>query len=781
MQRHFIGMLILTSLSAWPAAAQTPRIGAVSAAPSSFVPAGTQIVIPGSDFGDRQGKSSVWLGGKEAPVKSWSNTQIVALAPVGAYTDDVVVRIAGKQPVQTTMAGLRGGNAPPPSKNNGILVNDIKVYDDQALQQALNAARAQLAAIQVINQAGINGQVGSLQGATLSQTAFSVSAGGPPLPGITSTANTGNTTTTAAQGLNNQQNSGNSVNTATSGTNNQTTSGYTTNSGVVATNGGTNPNTVSTVGGTTSNQTQGTATSGDTLAVTGPSTQITNTGSNQTVVAGPSLQTVTTQAAANPTPPTIAPSTLSLPTSFSPGASNILNEQLELTYEITGYQLLLEGALSDHYLRYSPDGVSEAQLVRPRVTIGVPVTISALKQDEDAVAEIILTVRPLKAEAHQPPVVTAILPRDKTYNVASITDKSVSVGGAIATQLISLGVSALWGHKAYFVVQDQDTVALQLPREASDDSTTTRFGWQIRPVLGQKTVTTGMRNCFVQLAFPELPNVSSYGSVHITTRWRKYDRKKGIVLDEIPGTTAESDRLFDIQRFNLHPEVREASYEDNADGSVTVFAQGDFLNGTFVKVGQSVFVPGSNAFQDPAGIRFTLPAIQLATHNGYMVDRGGDDSDLVTVSVQTLTSNDRCLDIPTDGVGVSPAGAGLTKVTVKVSLTNSAACIQQKDSKPFTTTRNLVAVVANQVFGLRNAPFLYTTGDTVSFLVPTGLLQNSRHVMVKRLLWGPAFESGMDLDEKAFRTTPVISQATVVFQDKVNWPERLTTASAALG
>ena len=294
MQRHFIGMLILTSLSAWPAAAQTPRIGAVSAAPSSFVPAGTQIVIPGSDFGDRQGKSSVWLGGKEAPVKSWSNTQIVALAPVGAYTDDVVVRIAGKQPVQTTMAGLRGGNAPPPSKNNGILVNDIKVYDDQALQQALNAARAQLAAIQVINQAGINGQVGSLQGATLSQTAFSVSAGGPPLPGITSTANTGNTTTTAAQGLNNQQNSGNSVNTATSGTNNQTTSGYTTNSGVVATNGGTNPNTVSTVGGTTSNQTQGTATSGDTLAVTGPSTQITNTGSNQTVVAGPSLQTVTT-------------------------------------------------------------------------------------------------------------------------------------------------------------------------------------------------------------------------------------------------------------------------------------------------------------------------------------------------------------------------------------------------------------------------------------------------------------------------------------------------------
>lgn len=337
----------------------------------------------------------------------------------------------------------------------------------------------------------------------------------------------------------------------------------------------------------------------------------------------------------------------------------------------------------------------------------------------------------------------------------------MSIGGAVATQVISLGVSALWGHKAYFMVQDQDTVALQLPTNSGDSPATTRFGWQIRPVLGQKVVSTGMRNCFVQLAFPELPNVASYGWVRVTTRWRKYDQKNGVVQDEIPGSRVDSNQPFDIPRFKLNPVVVLATYEDNADGSVTASSKGDYLDGTFAKVGPLAFVPGINGtVQDPSGIRFTLPAIQLATHNAYLVDRGGDATEIVDPQVQHLAA--RCVDV--NSIKADPAGAGMTKVTVTVDLTNSAECRQTKDSKPFTTTRNLVAVVGNQVFGLRNAPFLSTTDNTFSFLVPTGLLQNFRHVTVKRLLWGESFESGKDLDERTFRTTPVVGQATVVSQ-----------------
>jgi hypothetical protein len=767
MRRSVVCIFLLNVFVLLPAVARPPQEGGAtiaSAQPSILAP-GTEITVSGSGFGVSADNHSVWLGGREASIKSWSDTRIVAIVPIGAFTNEVVVR-KGKKTVGTATlpvlpALATSAVAINAGKTNGILVNDIKIYDDQALQQALNAARAQLAAIQVINQSGITSQVGSLQGATLSQSAFAVNLGTAPTPGVQATANTGNTLTTAAQGANNQQNSGSSLNTTTSGTNNQVTNGGSGNTGAVTTIGGATPGTQTTLGGSSSTQNQSTTSSGDTLAVTGPSTQTTNTTNNQTQVTGPSTQTVTTQASVNPIVPTLTPSSLSLPSAYSPGASNILNEQLELTYEITGYQLLLEGALSDHYLRYLQGG-EPVQMVRPRATIGVPITIDPSKHYKNAVAEITLAVEVRTADAvvPEPPIVTAILPRDKTYNVAAITDKSVSIGGAVATQVISLGVSALWGHKAYFVVQDQDTVALQLPPDPGDGPATTRFGWQIRPVLGQKVVSTGMRNCFVQLAFPELPIVPSYGWIRVTTRWRKYDQENGIVLDEIPGSKADSTQPFDIPRFKLNPVVGPATYEDNADGSVTVFAKGDYLDGTFAKVGPLAFIPGVNGtVQDPSGIRFTLPANQLATHNAYLVDRGGDATEIVDALVQH--SNARCIAIT--AIEAGPAGAGMTKVTVTVTLTNSAECVQ-RNSKPFTTTKDLVAVVGNQVFGLRNAPFLSAAVDNVSFLVPTGLLQSSRHVTVKRLLWGEAFESGKDLDENTFRTTPIVGQATVVSQ-----------------
>jgi hypothetical protein len=47
------------------------------------------------------------------------------------------------------------------------------------------------------------------------------------------------------------------------------------------------------------------------------------------------------------------------------------------------------------------------------------------------------------------PAVTALLPREKTYNVASIKDHSVSVGGGMMAQIIGVSGSFLWGHKTY--------------------------------------------------------------------------------------------------------------------------------------------------------------------------------------------------------------------------------------------------------------------------------------------------------------------------------------------
>lgn len=772
MKRKTICILFLTILAGpqanpqAPAAASAARIESVQ---ESALEPGTEVRIEGSGFGSRTDQKSVWIGGKEASIRSWGDHSIVALVPVEASSPEAII-FDGSNTLAKTTVNLGPARLPAP-EYNGILVSGIKIYDDQALQQALNATRAQLAALQsqTINGSAINAQVGSLQGSTLSQSAFAVNLGNAPTPGVQTTANTGNTSTTAGLNTGYQLNSGNAVTTTSSGTNNQVTTGGNTSNNLV-TSTVTNPGTQNTVGSTTSTQGQNTATVNNQLQVTGPSTQLTGTGTSQTQVTGPSTQVVTTQAPVNPVAPVLTPSSLSLPSSYSPGASNILNEQLELTYEITGYELLLEGALSDHYLRYSESG-SPSQAVRPRATIGIPITIAPFsRQYQDAVAEIevLVTVDSPLGDSPEPPLVTAILPRDKTYNVANITDKSVSIGGAVATQVISLGASALWGHKSYFVVQDQDTVALQFQSKPRDPKTSTRFGWQIRPVLGQKVVTTGMRNCFVQLAFPEGPEVASYGTVKITTRWKKYDRKRGIVLDEVIGPEVSSgDQGFRIDRFKLNPLVGAAGFDDNGDGSVTVYAKGIYLAGTFAKVGPLAFVPGTNGTtQDPSEIRFALPANQLATHNAYLVDRSGDATEIVDSHGQRLNEHE-CLEV--SNPQAAPAGAGMTKLTVDVALAQNARCGQAGAGNtfiPYAKTNELIAVVGNQVFGLRNAPFLYTTEKSLSFLVPTGLLQIYRHVTVKRLLWGRAFESGTDLSEERFRTTPVIGQATVVSQTK---------------
>src|ERR1019366_8437556 len=104
-------------------------------------------------------------------------------------------------------------------------------------------------------------------------------------------------------------------------------------------------------------------------------------------------------------------------------------------------------------------------------------------------------------------------------------------------------------------------------------------------------------------------------------------------------TRMESVQTFDIPRFQLNPVLGPVSYEDNADGTVTVAVEsigGAFLDGTFAKVGGFAFVPGAiGTEQDPSGIRFALPTILLATHNGYMVDRSGETTEIVDPPVES--------------------------------------------------------------------------------------------------------------------------------------------------
>ena len=163
---------------------------------------------------------------------------------------------------------------------------------------------------------------------------------------------------------------------------------------------------------------------------------------------------VTTQAplaAAAPSLP--ANNGFTLPSSFSTSSSTAFNEQLQLTYEIAGYEMMLEGALTDRYTRIQVKD-SLQQFVRRRTTIEIPIEIRNPKEYENAVAEVVVTAFTYSPYDEKPaPVVTAILPTEKSYNVAAITDRTASIGGGIVTGVMSAGATPFSPRSASLVAR----------------------------------------------------------------------------------------------------------------------------------------------------------------------------------------------------------------------------------------------------------------------------------------------------------------------------------------
>ena len=192
----------------------------------------------------------------------------------------------------------------------------------------------------------------------------------------------------------------------------------------------------------------------------------------------------------------------SLPSSFSNSAGDIFNEQTQLNSQMTGLQLLLEGSLTDQF-------VAGTTKLKRRVTLGFPISISVQPgfQFQNAVAEVEVTVcNPPGTDTtavNSNPSLVNIIPQEKSYNVASLVSKSVSLSGGAIAGVVNFGGSFLHGHQTYYLVKDQDTLALERPaRKDVCGGKTATFVWQFRPVLGQKVVRDGMRQTFAQIAMP---------------------------------------------------------------------------------------------------------------------------------------------------------------------------------------------------------------------------------------------------------------------------------------
>jgi hypothetical protein len=572
---------------------------------------------------------------QERPGQSYSRHDTLVDDPVDTLESAPNPTHRRPSPGSPCGATLVSGNA------NGIFVESTKIYDDATMQQQLELNASRLSALSGLDQGSLISHLGNVSGMNQSITSTSLNIQGP---------GTSQQVTTAAV------------------PNTQTIQTNTVSTGTVAGNTG-QPVPVS------NNQTVAQTTS--------------NPATNQTVTTTPSF---------SPPPSNSAPAAPAVTTGYSVQSSAVLSEQMQLASSLSTELLKEEGALSDRMMKFKDSGGWHV-VMRPRATIGFDITVAPSKAEQDAVAVVEMIVTNCEELADQPPAVTALIPSEKTYNVAAIRNSSTSLGAGIATQFVGASGSFLSAHNSYFLVQDQDTVA-QVFQPSSDDQANycsphrcVGIRWMFRPVLGKRFVGPERRKIVVQLAFPTTFSLPQYGQANIRTSWRHFDRKSGLVGDLLSKQSANrySYPIFSFRLSDIQPVLNAQSIEDLGNGQVMVRVEGSFLAGTYVRIGNSSLVdPPSGLVREVSALRFTASASDLLSKNAFLVSKSGE-------SVSLAIKRSRKLWPLANAVSVTTLDSTFSHVVVsycEVPDTNSA----DPNADP------VMLVIAGKTYGLSDAP-----------------------------------------------------------------------------
>jgi len=207
---------------------------------------------------------------------------------------------------------------------------------------------------------------------------------------------------------------------------------------------------------------------------------------------------------------------------YGNSASDLLSDQVNLTYQIFNLRMILERALSD---RLNPDATGENK-TRRQAVLGFNVTLDPPRTANDAVAVVEITLQTCdkaqktceeeaknelqicdkgkktceeeaknesKDENRKPLSLVALMPQEKTYNAAALSSKSNAFAGSAVVSSFQVGFSARKRGQIFYLYRDNDTISYE---RMTGDPTKIVFGWMFRPVLGRRSISPGLRQLF---------------------------------------------------------------------------------------------------------------------------------------------------------------------------------------------------------------------------------------------------------------------------------------------
>jgi hypothetical protein len=392
-----------------------------------------------------------------------------------------------------------------------------------------------------------------------------------------------------------------------------------------------------------------TASSGST---TQPANTTTSSGgtTNEGTTANQERTVQTTTGARTPMNPEL-PATLPSP-AFAPqfgfNAGDQLADQVNLTYQIFNVRMLLERSLTDRlWTRES----------RLQAILGFNVSIDPPRDSQDSAAFVEVTVS-RRDNPTQPVSVVALMPQEKTYNSAALSNRSTAFGGSAVSQVFSVGYNERRQSQTFYLFRDNDTIAFE---RMQANPAQTKFGWAFRPVLGRRSVSPGSRQMFAVISLPDgdTTNGEVPLTVSVRTFWRHYDRgtlttsnsrtfwqnvaritSLATAQDRPQGgaaTTTSCVMVPTTLRFqqDLQPQIDALRWRqtDNSTALVTVRGR-NFFQGTSVRLGNKAFATPADGFALKSDQTFDMivPVTELLG-DGVVIGRYGNAIDMIRPDV----------------------------------------------------------------------------------------------------------------------------------------------------
>ena len=409
-----------------------------------------------------------------------------------------------------------------------------------------------------------------------------------------------------------------------------------------------------------------------------------------------------------------------LPSGFNPNfgnsSSDLLSDQVNLTYQIFNLQMLLERALSDRLQSgdttecRDPAMKTGCNATRLQAILGFNVSIDPPRTANDAVAVV-----EIKLTSPNGASLVGLMPQEKTYNSAALSSKSNAFGAAAAVNVFQVGFSARKRGQVFYLYRDTDTLSYQ--RMDADGSVV--FGWMFRPVLGRRSVSPGLKQMF---SIVSLPNIdckladATPCSVPVKTTvrsyWKKFDHGTetsfrddeanrstralygvtfGLTHPEILDHGGHENQMdysdltvhstHDYQR-DLSPVVDAVEWYATGAKSVVVSATGNnFFTNTQVNIGDKVFASPADGLILKSNQAFDLITNldQLVDASGSVIGRYGSAVPLIRTGLPSGSLSTRGIRI--SGVQLQSSLASNHRLQITLSQQQSTATLQDRTSK----------------------------------------------------------------------------------------------------